>query len=145
MKSIQFNVDLDWLLTIAYYRGKIDKYKNSPIIVKLIQKINNIDYIVAPIADNRMFTIIDSFINGEMTDEQCLHCLAATNLGYQYVFVSENALKNLFLKERFYLCEKEREDLNAIKKSDVLLGEERIKKAMIDYRGKGRYIDEILK
>jgi len=31
-----------------------------------------------------MFEIIDSFIEGEITDVQCQHCLSATNLGKQY-------------------------------------------------------------
>ena len=39
-----------------------------------------------------MFQIINSFIEGELTDEQCKHCLAATNLGMQYIFVSEKAV-----------------------------------------------------
>ena len=39
-----------------------------------------------------MFQIINSFIEGELTDKQCKHCLAATNLGMQYIFVSEKAV-----------------------------------------------------
>ena len=44
-----------------------------------------------------MFQIINSFIDGEITDEQCKHCLAATNLGYQYVFVTPKSTKHLKL------------------------------------------------
>ena len=74
------------MMTIAYYRGALDKYKDHAIITRIIKDSRNCDYIIAPIADNRMFKIIDSFIQGEITDEQCKHCLAATNLGKQYVF-----------------------------------------------------------
>lgn len=41
-----------------------------------------------------MFRIIDSFIEGEITDEQCIHCLAATNLGLQYVFKTKKCLES---------------------------------------------------
>ena len=76
---------------IEYLRFKaLEKYKEHPYIKKLISKLENIDYVIAPIADNRMYRIINSFIDGEITDEQCKHCLAATNLGNQYVLLTNN-------------------------------------------------------
>lgn len=42
-----------------------------------------------------MFEIIDTFIEGSITDKRCKHCLAATNLGVQYVFLNEKSLKHL--------------------------------------------------
>ena len=95
-------------MTIAYYRGALDEYKNHPVVKKIIEQSRACDYIIAPIADNRMFQIINSFIEGELTDEQCKHCLAATNLGMQYIFVSEKAVSQAKLIERCYislLCE----------------------------------------
>ena len=72
-------------MTIAYYRGILDEYKDHPAVKALIEQSRNCDYIIAPIADNRMFQIINSFIAGDLTDEQCKHCLAATN-GQNYLF-----------------------------------------------------------
>ena len=95
LKCKEYQVDQEWMMTIAYYRGALDQYKDHTIIQKIIEESRNCDYIVAPIADNRMFKIIDSFIQGEITDEQCKHCLAATNLGKQYVFVSDLAISQL--------------------------------------------------
>ena len=91
------------MLTIAYYRGNLDEYKEHPVVQELINEAKNCDYIVAPIADNRMFQIINSFIVGEITDEQCKHCLAATNLGNQYVFTSGKAARRLKILERSYI------------------------------------------
>ena len=79
----QLNVDRDWMLLIAYFRNKLNDYAKHPVILDLLSKLEGVDYIVAPIADNRMFEIIDSFIDGEITDVQCQHCLSATNLGNQ--------------------------------------------------------------
>lgn len=44
-------------LAIAYFRGKLDKYKNHKLIESIVNKVKESDYIVAPIADNRMFRI----------------------------------------------------------------------------------------
>lgn len=141
----QYRVDQEWMMTIAYYRGALEEYKHHPIVKRLAEKSRLYDYIIAPIADNRMFQIINSFIYGEITDEQCKHCLAATNLGFQYVFITEKSLKNLKLVERCYVSDKERQYYKNLRSSDTRLGDDKVKLARIKYRGKGHYIDEILK
>ena len=144
LKCKEYQVDQEWMMTIAYYREALDQYKDHAIIQKIIEESRNCDYIVAPIADNRMFKIIDSFIQGEITDEQCKHCLAATNLGKQYVFVSDLAISQLKILERVYLSGNEKNYYKLMRSSDSKLGDDKVKLARIQYRGKGRYIDEIL-
>ena len=145
LNYLKYDVNRDWMLTIAYFRGTLNEYKELPIIKKLISRLEGIDYVIAPIADNKMFRIIDSFINGEITDEQCKHCLAATNLGYQYVLLNENAISNLKMLECGYLSNEERKHYRNLKSEDNKISEEKVKLARIQYRGKGLYIDEILK
>lgn len=139
-----YEVNQDWMMTIAYYRGRLDEYKEHPIIKKLIEQSRDCDYIVAPIADNRMFQIINAFIAGELTDEQCRHCLAATNLGMQYIFISEKAVTQTKLVERCYISRKEKEHYKNIRSAEAKLGDDKVKLARRNYRGQGRYIDEIL-
>lgn len=91
-----------------------------------------------------MFQIINSFIEGELTDEQCKHCLAATNLGMQYIFVSEKVVSQAKLIERCYISQNEREYYKNIRLEESKLGANKVKLARKQYRGKGRYIDEIL-
>lgn len=122
----------------------LEPYESHPIVRRLIEESRNCDYIVAPIADNRMFQIINSFIDGEITDEQGRHCLAATHLGSQYVFISEQAINQLRLIERCYISNIEKEYYKSIRTGDTKLGDDKVKLAKIQYRGKGRYIDEIL-
>ncbi len=140
----EFKVDLKWMLTIAYFRGKLKKYKESPIIKKIINEIENVDYIIAPIADNRMFQIIDSFIEGEITDEQCKHCLAATNLGLQYVFLNDKAINNLSILERCFISTNERKYYLDKQIEFQNISRDKTKLARIKYRGKGKYIEEVL-
>ena len=144
LKCKQYKVDQEWMLTIAYYRGTLDEYREHPVVINLINEVKNCDYIVAPIADNRMFQIINSFIAGEITDEQCKHCLAATNLGNQYVFKSEQAARKVKILERSYISSSEKEHYKGIRAEDTKLGDAKVKLARRQYRGKGKYIDDIL-
>lgn len=145
LRSLKYVVDRDWMLTIAYFRGTLNEYKDSIVIKNLISRLEGVDYVVAPIADNKMFRIIDSFINGEITDEQCKHCLAATNLGFQYVLLNDNAISRLKMLECCYLSNEERNHYRKIKLEDNKISDDKVKLARIQYRGKGLYIDEILK
>ena len=145
LKCKRYAVDQEWMLTIAYYRGTLNEYNDHPRIMALVNESRNCDYIIAPIADNRMFQIINSFIEGELTDEQCKHCLAATNLGMQYIFISEKAVSQAKLVERCYISNNEREFYKNIKLEESKLGDDKVKLARRQYRGQGRYIDEILK
>ena len=145
LKCKQYKVNQEWMLTIAYYRGTLEEYSEHPTIKKLITESRNCDYIIAPIADNRMFQIINSFIAGEITDEQCKHCLAATNLGNQYVFTSEQAVQQLKILERSYISFSEREHYKNLRAEDTRLGDDKVKLARRQFRGTGKYIDEILK
>lgn len=145
LKSIKFEVNQEWMLAVAYFRGSLQEYKDHPLIKKIVKKIENSDYIIAPIADNRMFRIIDQFIEGLITDEQCKHCLAATNLGYQYVFLNEKAVSKLTILERLFISSNEREESDILQTKDQQMSENKVKLAMIKYKREGKYIEEILK
>lgn len=145
LKCVEFNVEEKWMLAIAYFRGRLDEYKNNKKILDIIKSIESSDYVIAPIADNRMFEIIDQFIEGYITDEQCKHCLSATNLGLQYVFLTEKAISKLKLLERCYISNSEKKYY--IKKQEEYQkeGADKSKLARIQYKGQGKYIEELLK
>ena len=144
LKCRTFVVTRDWMLMIAYYRNRLGNFVNSGIVKKLIDQNTGIDYIIAPIADNRMFEIIDSFIDGEITDIQCRHCLSATNLGNQYVFVSQAALDQMEILERCYLAQKEKEAYLNARQETYEINRDKVRIARKQYRGQGDYIEDIL-
>lgn len=144
LKCKRYSVDREWMMTIAYYRESLEEYENHPLIEKIIKESRDCDYIIAPIADNKMFETINEFIEGNLTDEQCKHCLAATNLGMQYVFLTEKAASRLKIVERCYVCDKEREHYKKLKENYRKLGNDKVKLAKAQYRGVGKYIDEVL-
>lgn len=145
LSGVHLNVDQDWMLLIAYFRNKLSDYANNPIILKLLSKIEGADYIIAPIADNRMFEIIDSFIDGYITDVQCQHCLSATNLGNQYVFVTDKALSQLEIKRHCYLAPNEKDYYLSSKRAESKISNDKVKIALKQYRGQGNFIEDILK
>ena len=141
----RFNVDVDWMLAVAMCRNKLDDYADNPKIIELRNKVDNCDYVYAPIADNNLFEVIDAFINGEITDLQCLYAISTTHLGYQTVIKTEKALSQLDLKKHLYLCAVEKSFFN--RESDIESNTS-MNKAMIatsKYKDVGNYIGELLK
>lgn len=144
LKKAEYQVGREWLLTVALYRGKLDNRASSEIVKSLRNKVEKADYVIAPIADNRMFQIIDSFIDGEISDEQCIHALAATDLGKQYVVRSDKAISRITSLERMYLCNEERKNYVTGRNDELASVDNKVRAARIKYRGKGKYIDELL-
>ncbi len=144
MKKLKLGVEQDWMLMIAFFRGKLSAYAEHPMIQEILNRLRGIDYVVAPIADNRMFQIIDSFIEGEITDVQCRHCLSATGLGNQYVFLTQRAADQIRVLRKCYLASVEKEDYIAVRAVDSKVSNDKVKIARKQYRGQGKYIEEIL-
>lgn len=144
LRTIEYHVDTDWMLTIAYCRGKLKEYEKSTYLKEILSRLNGADVIKAPIADNRMFRILDEFIEGNITDLQCRSALSATDLGMQYVIVSDKGLKNLQIIHRCYLCVEEKTYYTREKKAADSISTQKVKFVKREYAGKGKYIDEML-
>lgn len=145
LKKKEYSVSREWMIMVAYFRGRLNQEKRIGIIDKELKQIESADYIVAPIADNRMFEIIDQFIAGEITDVQCQHRLSATNLGMQYVFRTEKALRKVEMLEKCFLTESEKGMYLKSRHDSYEMNHDKVKLARRNYRNKGKYIEEILK
>ena len=145
LKHMVFDVDETWMYAILYYRGAFKGFDVPKEIMDLINQIEETDYLIAPIADNQMYMILNQFANGEITDQACIHALSMTNLGKQYVFKSMKACSKLQCICRLYLCEKERDHYV---KDKIQLSTESNSKAdlaKIEFRLKGKFFDDIFK
>lgn len=142
LKYKTYTLNRDWLMLVAYFRGVLKDITNLRFIEKELIEIENLDYIIAPIADNRMFEIISLFIEGIITDEQCIHCLVASNLGNQYVILSKKAVERMEVLERLYISNNERKEILSTKKAEKKINHDKVKLAMIEYKNKGKYIGE---
>lgn len=144
LNVIEYDLCKEWMLAIAYYRNRIDSYANCSIIQKIKKQVDKADLIIAPIADNNMYLIIENFIEGIITDMQCVSALSATNLGKQYIFKTDKALKSLSILEQCFLCESEKNDYLIEKTINNSIGMQKAKMAQRTYAGKGKYIEELL-
>lgn len=145
LKILNFSISNEWMIAIAYYRGWINQYKDSKVIKNIINKINNADIIIAPIADNRTFDIISDFVEGYYTDIQCRHSLAATNLGMQYVVKSQKGISNLKSLGEMFVSSNEKEYYINKRLEIRQLSLDKAKAARIKYKNNGKYIEEIIK
>ena len=145
LKIKYFDVSKEWMILVAYFRGRIDEYSNSKYLNELLDAIKDVDVIVAPIADNSMYAIINDFIEGGITDEQCINALLANRLGKQFVILNDNVLNNnvKILKESF-LCEEEKHQYELDKENDRNIGKSKMILAKRKYAGIGKYIEDIL-
>ena len=84
------------------------------------------------------------FGEGEITSDQAMHALSASSLGNQYVLKTEKALKSLECLEKLYLSKPEKDDYvkNALEREKLI--QTKLDVAKRQYRGQGKYIDELL-
>ncbi len=109
-----------------------------------LKKIEDVDVVIAPIADNKMFYVMSQFAEGEINADVALHSLSASSLGLQYIIKTEKALKKLIPIEKYYLSGPDREDC---RKSLIERGYEidtKLKLAKREFK-EGLYIEELLK
>lgn len=144
LKIKEFNCDLEWMIAICYFRGTILKYSNTLIVKKIIKELENVDLIIAPIADNKMFYIMSLFAEGEINSLAAIHSLSASSLGKQYVFKTDKALNQLKPLEKYYICKEERTDCRKQLNERAFEIDTKLKLAKREFRD-GLYIEEILK
>ena len=140
---VKFDCDLDWMILICYFRGMLDQYKNHEMIIKLLNKIEDADVIIAPIADNKMFNIMREFGEGYITSIEAIHSLASSGLGLQYVLKTDKAINNLKEIERLFLSSPERKSIEIFMDERSKEIDTKLKIAKRKFRGEGQYIDEI--
>ncbi len=144
LKIKEYSVSEDWMLLIAYFRGNLEEYKETKRIKKLLKEIEDIDVVIAPIVDNTMYSIMNDFINGLITNLQCIYSLSANRLGKQYVILKDSAIKNnLEFVERCFICKAEKEDYARKREIESKNGREKVMLERRKYAGKGKYIEEL--
>lgn len=143
LRMIEFSADMDWMLAILYYRGRIEKYAGHTLVQKIVQLVEEADYVIAPIADNSMYNTLEEFAAGRITDVQCRHALSANYLGKQYVFKTEKALTHLKPIRRLYLCRDEKRMWANRRLALSNQGRQKMEASLVQYRREGKFIDEL--
>lgn len=143
LKTLELDSSLEWMLSICYHRGMLKQYSNHEKLLEIIRKEKNCDVIIAPIADNKMYRVMQLFGQGKITDLEAIHALSASRLGKQYLFRTEKATSKLFEVERLYLSSPEKEASIASSVERAYEIETKLNLAKREYRKEGRYVEEI--
>lgn len=144
LKVLNVDINLDWAMLIAYYRGYMEEVKGSEIYEKYANMAKGYDVILGYIANDRMYRVMKSFFEKEITDVALLHSLSALDLGRQYVAITEKACKQIKILSEKILSPLE---LGILKERSIVRREEGIaltENILKQYRREGKYFDEII-
>lgn len=144
LNVLQVPFSIEWALLIAYHKGYMEEAKGSMIYKKYETLSKGYDVIQGYIADDRMYKVMKSFFEKEITDAALFKSLSALDLGTQYVLKTQKACNQLEILKEKKLSPLELEILKdkSIERRDkgMKLTDDILKK----YRREGKYFDEIL-
>ena len=145
LRVLDVEMGLDWAMLIAYYRGYMNEVKGSEIYKKYERLTDGYDVILGYIANHRMYRVMKSFFEKEITDVALIHSLSALDLGRQYVFKTAKACNQLEIVDKKELTFLE---LAILRDKSIVRREEGIdltEEILLKYRREGKFFDEILR
>lgn len=142
--KIEVLADIDWAMLIAYHRGRMEKIAGTELYKKYAEMDKGYDIIIGKIANDRMFYVLDSFFQGNVTDIALIKSLSALQLGSQYVAVTQKACDTICIEKEVPLLWMERQILKEASEKNRQKGIEFANQICKDYRREGRYFDEII-
>ncbi len=145
LKVLELELGLDWAMTVAFNRGYMDTIKGSELYEKYAHLFDGYDIVVGYIANDRLYTELTRFFNGDITDTALMNCLVALNLGKQYVAKTQKGCDafSIVLESDLYPMELTAlQEKAAIRRKESYALASKIEK---HYRRTGKYFDEILR
>lgn len=145
LKVLKVEMNLVWAMLIAYYRGYMDEVKGSEIYKKYERLADGYDVILGYIANDRMYRVMKSFFEKEITDVALIHSLSALDLGRQYVCKTAKACDQLEIVDKRELTSLE---LAILRDKSIVRRQEGIdltEEILLKYRREGKFFDEILR
>lgn len=145
LKVLKVEMNLEWAMLIAYYRGYMDEVKGNDIYKKYERLADGYDVILGYIANDRMYRVMKSFFEKEITDVALIHSLLALDLGRQYVCKTVKACNQLEIVDKRELTSLE---LAIFRNKSIVRRQEGIdltEEILLKYRREGKFFDEILR
>ena len=145
LKVLNVEMNLEWAMLIAYYRGYMDEVRGSEIYRKFEKMAEGYDVIYGYIANDRMYRVMKSFFEKEITDAALIHSLSALDLGRQYVCKTEKACDRLEIVDKKELTLLE---LAILRDKSIVRRQQGIdltEEILLKYRREGKFFDEIMR
>lgn len=144
LSVLEVQADLTWAMLVAYHRGKMDSAKDSLLYQQYSKMSKGHDILIGPIANDRMFYVLDNFFQGNITDVALVQSLSALQLGQQYVAITEKACGQIQIEKEISLSHLERRCLQIVSEQNRTRGINLANEICKRHRREGRYFDEIL-
>lgn len=96
LNCFKLNMDMDWVLLIAYNRGYLDSVKDSKYIYDLLDKLKNVDILFTYIKNKILF---DAFFCDKITDRQLIQCINLLEFQKQIVALTPKACCAISVKK----------------------------------------------
>ncbi len=144
LKVQYIDIGMEWALFIAYNRKFLENIKDSDIYIKYASFAKGYDVVVGYIANDRMYTELNRFFEGTITDKALMKCLSALDLGKQYVAVTQKACDQITILEEHQLKPIELKALQECSVNRRAKGVSLANEIVKQYRREGQFFDEIL-
>ena len=144
LSIIEIPPDLDWAMTVAFYRGRMERIKGSGFYNKYANMTSEKDLAIGSIANDRMFYVIDNFFLENITDVALISSLSALMLGKQYVALTDKACRAIRVEKEIPLSYFEKIVLRKVSEGNRRKGIDLADEICKSHRREGKYFDEIL-
>lgn len=145
LKILNVDINLDWALLIAYFRGYMEGEEGSVLYEKYAHMADGYDVIIGYIANDRMYQVLTDFFERRITDTALIASLSALNLGKQYVAVTQKACNQIKILNEKTLSKLELmilRDRSTVRRNE---GIALARQMVMEHRRDGRFFDEIMK
>lgn len=140
----ELSADATWALVVAYHRGKMEQARGTALYAETAAALEGADVAIGPIANDRMFIVLDRFFNGDITDVALIKSLSALQLGNQVVALTQAACDAVRIVDERSLSEDERTELIATSEANRAEGVALAERICREHRREGHFFDEIL-
>ena len=90
INNIEFSLDLEWLLTIAFHRRDFNTRKwRHGLRDRCRRWLARCDVVIGIISNDKTYRAIEDFLDNNITDSVAIAMVNAANYGKQYVFKSQ--------------------------------------------------------
>lgn len=145
LKVLNVDVNLDWAMLIAYFRGYMEGEEGTAIYERYAHMADGYDVVVGYIADDRMYQVLTDFFEKRITDTALIASLSALNLGKQVVAITQKACDQITVLSEKTLSKLELmilRDRSTVRRNEGVALANRM---VTEHRRDGRFFDEILK
>lgn len=144
LTTLDLGSNLRWALFVAYNRGAMSGYADTPLFGKLAALADGVDLIRGRIANDRVFQAVQMFFEHTITLETLGEVLKVANLGNQVCAVSERACERIRIVDTHELSAAECAGLR-LKSENQRTRARELTDRLIDSRRRmpGVYFDEL--